>query len=432
MRISRFVMKIAVLAVFILPLFIVGTAGASHVTGGGQSFTFLQSGFTQDIFGVSNHFMGGVAFAPDGDPWVDDCAFSGSELHRYDAQSTPPPVNGTSLHTESIVSSNAGCGLTNHPNGSLYTNSSGVVKLDASTGAQTGGPFGPAGNALGIAPDPQTGDLVYVGSGGTLVKVDPGLTTSSTFSTVTTGNFVDGIAWSPDGNFLFLSNRSPITRLTILRRDGTLVQHANMSNEPDGISFHAATPKFVVTNNTNGTMTRFDFPGDDFTQVPTQSTFASGGFRGDLTQVGPDGCIYLTQAGTRYNNGTVTSQNSLVRICGGFAPPPGVVPAISLSPPSATNEVGTSHTVTATVLHNGQPAAGVSVHFVVTGANSAMGDAVTGANGQASFTYTGTNVGTDVITACEDANGNHACDQGEAVAHADKVWTPRRVELKAS
>ncbi len=35
-----------------------------------QSFTFLQSGFTQQIFGVSNTFMAGVAFASNGDPWV--------------------------------------------------------------------------------------------------------------------------------------------------------------------------------------------------------------------------------------------------------------------------------------------------------------------------------------------------------------------------
>ena len=56
------------------------------------------------------------------------------------------------------------------------------------------------------------------------------------------------------------------------------------------------TPKFVVTNNENdGTMTRFDFPNDDYTQAPTVTVFASGGFRGDLTQVGSDGCIYSTQ-----------------------------------------------------------------------------------------------------------------------------------------
>jgi uncharacterized repeat protein (TIGR01451 family) len=101
-----------------------------------------------------------------------------------------------------------------------------------------------------------------------------------------------------------------------------------MSSEPDGIAFHASTPKFVVTNNTDGTMTRFDFPGDDYTQVPAQTVFASGGFRGDLSQVGADSCLYLTQDGTRYDDGTVTGENSLVQICGGFAPP---VPTADLS-----------------------------------------------------------------------------------------------------
>jgi hypothetical protein len=160
-----------------------------------------------------------------------------------------------------------------------------------------------------------------VGSNGTINFVNAALTTSGTFSTATTGDFVDGIAFDPTGNFLFLSNRSPSFRLTILDRCGGLVQHAPMSSEPDGISFHAVTPKFVVTSNANGTMTRFDFPGDDFTRPPVQSVFASGGSRGDLAQVGPDSCMYLTQYRTRYDNGTVAGQDSLVRICPGFATP---------------------------------------------------------------------------------------------------------------
>src|SRR5437773_745412 len=250
----------ALAAILVLSIASGSNVFANHVTGGGHSFLVLQPGFTQDIFGVSQHFMGGVAFAPDGDPWVDDCSV-GSHLHRYDAQSTPPPVHtvpppGTSLHTESIHTSNAGCGLTNHPNGSMYSNldgGSGVVKLDENTGAQTGGPFGPAGNGLGIAVQASTGNLIYVGSGGSLVFVNPSLTTSGTFSTVTSGNIIDGIAFDPSGNFLFLSNRSPSFRLTILNgTTGALVQHVPMTSEPDGIAFHGAAPKFVVTNNTNG------------------------------------------------------------------------------------------------------------------------------------------------------------------------------------
>ena len=298
------------------------------IASAGQSFTFLQPGFTQAIYGVSSSFMGGVAFAPDADPWVDQCAVDGSPMTRFDGSSTYV-VNGTTLHPGTVFSSSAGCGLANGINGNVYTNTfAGVRELDPDTGAPIGGPFGPAGDALGIALDPQNGDFVYVGSNGTLYRVNESLTVASTFSTVTTGNFVDGVAWSPDGNFVFLSNRTPSTRLTILDRNGNLVQHVPMTSEPDGIAFHASTPKFVVTNNTNGTMTRFDFPGDNYTLVPVQSVFASGGFRGDLSQVGADSCLYLTQAGTRYDNGAVTTENSLVQICGGFAPP---IPTADLS-----------------------------------------------------------------------------------------------------
>lgn len=304
-----------------------GVAGANHSTGTGKSYTFLQPGFTQDVFGTGSFFMGGVAFAPDGDPLVDQCAGSGSPLHRFDAQGVGPVVHGTNLHPETTQPSNAGCGLTNHPDGTLYTNTSGgVVNLDASTGAVLRGPFGAGGNALGIAPDPLTGNLVYVGSNGTILFVNQAFTASGVFSTVTTGNFVDGIFFDPTGTYLFLANRSPAFRLTILRRDGTLVQHVPMTSEPDGISFHAVAPKFVITNNTDGTITRFDFPGDDFTKPPALSLFASGGFRGDLSQVGADGCVYITQDGTRYDDGTVAFVDSLVRICPGFAAPPGVAP----------------------------------------------------------------------------------------------------------
>ena len=66
------------------------------IASAGQSFTFLQPGFTQAIYGVSSSFMGGVAFAPDADPWVDQCAVDGSPLTRFDGSSTYV-VNGTTL-----------------------------------------------------------------------------------------------------------------------------------------------------------------------------------------------------------------------------------------------------------------------------------------------------------------------------------------------
>lgn len=297
-------------------------------------FTFLQPGFQQEVFGVLPHFEGGIAFAPDGDVWVNYCQFSGSPLSRFDLQSTTT-INATTVHPQAPGSpfpSGAGCGLTNHPDGTLYSNTSGgVVNIDANTGAVIR-TIGPAGNALGITVDPQTNHLIYVGvncrftATCSIIDLDPVTGTSTLFGTLSAADasFIDGLAFDASGNFLFMSNRAPAFRLTILNRAGAIVQHVPMAAEPDGIAFHSVAPQFVVTVNTDGTITRFDFPGDNFALAPTASVFASGGFRGDLSQVGADGCLYLPQNGTRYNNGTITAENSIVRVCPEFVPPPGV------------------------------------------------------------------------------------------------------------
>lgn len=76
---------------------------------------------------------------------------------------------------------------------------------------------------------------------------------------------------------------------------------------------------------------------------------------------------------------------------------------ILLAPTSATNPVGTTHTVTATVADDhGDPVVGRTVTFsVVSGPNAGDGGAVdTDVDGKASFTYTGDGgAGTDVIRA---------------------------------
>jgi len=312
----------------IVVLLLATPASAHHELGGGESFLFLQPGFTQDLVGTHAGFFGGIAFAPNGDPWVDFCQFSGSSLLRFDL-STPDPTTPTGEgHVGTVVPSNAGCGLTNSPDGFLYSNTSGgAVQINATTGAATGSVVGSPGNALGITTDPQTGNLVYVGADCrftgicTIYSVDPSNGTTSTFASLTGHDLIDGIAFSPDGKYLFMSHRAPGLGLEILDRSGAVVQLVPMGSEPDGISFHSSSPQFVVTDNTDGTMTRFDFPGNDFTLPPVQSVFASGGFRGDLSQVGPDGCIYLPQDGTGFNDGSTTTNDSMVRICGGFAPP---------------------------------------------------------------------------------------------------------------
>jgi len=83
---------------------------------------------------------------------------------------------------------------------------------------------------------------------------------------------------------------------------------------------------------------------------------------------------------------------------------------ILLAPVSASNPVGTGHTVTATVQDDlGNPIVGRDVTFeVVSGPHvGETGAATTDASGEATFTYTGTSVGTDAIEATMmDSSGN--------------------------
>jgi hypothetical protein len=317
-----------------------------------NSFTYLQPGFTQTLFGTAPRvpaplpgfgvgFFGGVAFASNGDVLVDYCRFSGSPLVRFVFDATEDDGHGGLVHPQAAGSpftSYAGCGLTNHPNGMLYSNTynwantgmfSGVQKLDINTGALLRQNFGLMGDSLGITVDPQTNNIVYVGSdcfnkNCTIYSLDPVTEESSIFATVLDGRLIDGIAYDPSGNFLFLSVRLPNYNMLVLDRSGNEVQRVPMISEPDGIAFHV-NPNFVVTNNTDKTMTRFDFPSNDFTLTPTQTLFASGGSRGDLSQVGPDGCLYVTQEFTRYSDGSEDqTKTSVVQICPNFVPPPGV------------------------------------------------------------------------------------------------------------
>lgn len=79
-----------------------------------------------------------------------------------------------------------------------------------------------------------------------------------------------------------------------------------------------------------------------------------------------------------------------------------VISYIDLNPPSATNAVGTTHTVCATLSTNANPRVGVTVTFTITaGPNvGTTGTAVTDTNGVACFTYADTGgPGTDFIVA---------------------------------
>jgi PKD repeat protein len=314
-------------------LLTVGSAAAA-----GPSYSSLPVGFTQTLYGVSNARLGGVAFAPDGSPLVSDCTYLEGSLHRFDVHSSTNQ-GGTALHPESVLPSNAGCGLVNHPDGTLYANTTGgIANLNASTGEPIR-VIGSPGNTLGLAVDPQTNHLVYPAAdcryspSCTLLDLDPtsGVTTALVALTAPDTQLIEGMTFDPTGNFLLLANRAPTPRLTILDRTGHLVQHVALPAEAIGLAVSASAPRFVVTVDSDGTLTRLDFPSGDFDQTPTISAFASGGMRGEGAQVGPDGCLYVASGGTSFSVGGLAAQSSLVQICGGFARPPGVPAAPTAS-----------------------------------------------------------------------------------------------------
>lgn len=99
---------------------------------------------------------------------------------------------------------------------------------------------------------------------------------------------------------------------------------------------------------------------------------------------------------------------------------------LDLAPATASNQTGTSHTVTATLKDlnaSPQELAGGTVLFTASGVNSGSGSDVTDAAGEATFTYTGTTVGVDTISACYDANNNGSCGSDEPFASAQATWT---------
>jgi hypothetical protein len=102
----------------------------------------------------------------------------------------------------------------------------------------------------------------------------------------------------------------------------------------------------------------------------------------------------------------------------------GVPATLTLTPPTATNPVGSQHCVTSTVKDAfGNPTSGVTVRFKVTGSVTTSGSATTNANGQATFCYTGPALpGADAITAYADTNSNNTQDAGEPSGAATKTW----------
>jgi hypothetical protein len=142
--------------------------------------------------------------------------------------------------------------------------------------------------------------------------------------------------------------------------------------------------------------------------------------------------------GTDPDTGTTACGEAYVLIAGS-----GIVstaPNISVSPTTATNPVGTRHTLTATVTQSGGPVSGAVVTFAIgSGPNAGVSGTcslsgggadptcATGADGKVRFTYTGAGgVGTDTIDASVTLSGT------TEHATATKTWVSARTVTTVS
>jgi len=191
-------------------------------------------------------------------------------------------------------------GLAFGKDGRLYAAINGeskVVELDPATGTVLR-TIAEISSPLGIATDPVSGDLMVDSSGsGEVVRISNPSSESPTVSTYTSGLLgPDGISAAPDGTF-YIEDEGEIYEIagTSAADPGTATPLVYVPTA-DGVAVAAnpldiSAPPFVAVNANDGTITEVKLDAGS----PTTQYIATGGTRGDLITVGPDGCLYATQ-----------------------------------------------------------------------------------------------------------------------------------------
>ena len=350
---------------------------------------------------------------------------------------------------------------------------------------------GSGGFTTGCSFNPSLDKLYTTNFSASKVVVYDNTSPHSIVQTITTGKAAaESIVFAGNGHFFVGGPSDP--EIEEYDASGTLVDNdtvaADGTGGPDWIDL-AADQKTIFYTSESRVVRRFDAAADvqlaDFATLPGAGTaFAlrllspgdgSGGLlvadRGDVKRLDGSGAVVqiydvsgedswfslnLDPNGTSFwagdfgtNNfyrfniatgavevGPIASGGALFGLClkGEIT---AAVGNIVLTPPTAQNEAGTSHTVTATVTSAGNPLPGGLVSFSViagpntgevsnpnTGECSANSDCTTDSNGQVSWTYTSNgSAGTDTIQACFNDAGTTKC------ATAEKTWIVSNADL---
>jgi uncharacterized repeat protein (TIGR01451 family) len=350
---------------------------------------------------------------------------------------------------------------------------------------------GSGGFTTGCSFNPSLDKLYTTNFSASKVVVYDNASPHSIVQTITTGKAAaESIVFAANGHFFVGGPSDP--EIEEYDASGTLVDNDTVAVDgtggPDWVDL-AADQKTIFYTSESRVVRRFDAAADvqlaDFATLPGAGTaFAlrllspgdgSGGLlvadRGDVKRLDGSGAVVQTYDvsgedswfslnldpnGTSFwagdfgtNNfyrfniatgavevGPIASGGALFGLClkGEIT---AAVGNIVLAPPTAQNEAGTIHTVTATVTSAGNPLPGELVSFSViagpntgevsnpnTGECNANSDCTTDSNGQVSWSYTSNgSAGTDTIQACFDDAGTTKC------ATAEKTWIVSNADL---
>ena len=246
-------------------------------------------------------------------------------------------------------------------------------------------------------------------------------------ATVGDGTHEIGASYTPsDGIHAASSDPTPFALTVRKRTTSTSVSCSPSTIEAGGTTTCTAT----VSDDDPGTSTpqgtvSFSATGSGNSFVPPSCTL-------DLTATGDSNSCSVSYSSTEAAMHTITatySGSSIHKESSGTTTvivDPGPPFEVVVDPPSAVNDVGTQHCVTAEVTDRfDNPTPGITVIFAVRGSNTADGSGTTDSTGTTEpFCYIGVLIGiTDVITAFADFNPeNGKQDAGEPSGIATKIW----------
>ena len=291
----------------------------------------------------------GIYAGPIGNEGVGAWTLGGNLLTRGNGYINEFSLNPTGLHqgtavhpvvtTHFVPGLDSGAGITNGTDGYLYTvGGNGIMQVNPNNWAAPAvympNTVSTPGYGINTLPN---GKIVYTdsGSNSNVYLYDVGGGTNTLIHTAST--LIDDIETGPAGQIALAGQGDK--SITVLSSTGSVIsQTVNLPHYPDGLAFGAGSfSNSIYANNNDGSITRYDYAGPNFTGAvtPVDIALTQNGHHGygDLATVGPDCAFYIgtfanqpihgadANIATNWDNGVTNNENSIVRI--GFNDLPG-------------------------------------------------------------------------------------------------------------